>query len=276
MTTPPSEQGAAALAPCPFCGAVGLDFGEGSTFRWITAECTGCGATTGETRIQTFGEGSRDEWLAVARNDAIAAWNRRASLPSSEGAAHQQAQVAAEPVFLVVQHHSLKGKLKPYYGHSLCDVLSVHASEALAEAARSAVEEKFHEEFPGHRTYDFDPMRVWLVQKMDMSVPPPEQSSAAPVVEPGAQAGREATVFWFMRDNHTFRRLTGQPEDMVAQALEEFDAGYSGGSIFARPNPTGMAVHAQGPELREKFAKAALIFIEAHAARATQGDRNGS
>lgn len=85
MTTP-TEQGAAAPLPCPFCGAVGLDFGEGSTFRWITAACGGCGATTGETRIQTFGEGSRDEWLADARNDAIAAWNRRASLPSSEGA----------------------------------------------------------------------------------------------------------------------------------------------------------------------------------------------
>lgn len=68
------------LLPCPFCGYVGLDFGEGSTFRWITAECGGCGASTGETRIQTFGEGTREEWMADAKADAIASWNRRAPL----------------------------------------------------------------------------------------------------------------------------------------------------------------------------------------------------
>jgi hypothetical protein len=73
-----AQQGQDAL-PCPFCGAVGLEFGQGSTFRWITAECAGCGATTGETRIQTFGEGTREEWLTDARQDAIKAWNTRAA-----------------------------------------------------------------------------------------------------------------------------------------------------------------------------------------------------
>lgn len=63
--------------PCPFCGHVGLDFAEGSTFRWIVASCEGCGASLAETRIQTLGEGTKDEWMAEAKADAIAAWNRR-------------------------------------------------------------------------------------------------------------------------------------------------------------------------------------------------------
>lgn len=76
------------LKPCPFCGHVGLDFAEGSTFRWIVASCGGCGATTGETRIQTLGQGTRDEWMTEARSDAIAAWNRRASQASAQPADH--------------------------------------------------------------------------------------------------------------------------------------------------------------------------------------------
>jgi hypothetical protein len=68
--------------PCPFCGHVGLDFREGTTFRWIVAECSGCGASRGETRIQTLGEGTKDEWMADAREDAIREWNRRAALRS--------------------------------------------------------------------------------------------------------------------------------------------------------------------------------------------------
>lgn len=63
--------------PCPFCGHVGLDFAEGSTFRWIVASCGGCGVSLAETRIQTLGEGTKDEWMAEAKADAIAAWNRR-------------------------------------------------------------------------------------------------------------------------------------------------------------------------------------------------------
>lgn len=69
--------------PCPFCGHVGLEFKEGSTFRWIIAECGGCGASRGETRIQTFGEGTRDEWMADVQADAIQEWNTRAILASA-------------------------------------------------------------------------------------------------------------------------------------------------------------------------------------------------
>jgi Lar family restriction alleviation protein len=56
------------LLPCPFCGHVGLDFDDenGSTFRWAKAECSGCGASTGEVR-------KHEDW----KQDAIEAWNRR-------------------------------------------------------------------------------------------------------------------------------------------------------------------------------------------------------
>ena len=63
--------------PCPFCGHTGLDFREGTTFRWIVAECGGCGVTCGETRIQTLGEGTKDEWMQQAQQDAIEVWNTR-------------------------------------------------------------------------------------------------------------------------------------------------------------------------------------------------------
>lgn len=78
---------------CPFCGHVGLDFAEGSTFRWIVGSCGGCAATRGETRIQTLGQGTKEEWVAVAQADAIAEWNRRATpapgAPGQEAAAVQ-------------------------------------------------------------------------------------------------------------------------------------------------------------------------------------------
>lgn len=63
------------LKPCPFCGNVGLDFSEGSTFRWMIADCQHCGGSAGETRMGDSWEESEER--------AIAAWNRRASLPEA-------------------------------------------------------------------------------------------------------------------------------------------------------------------------------------------------
>lgn len=78
----PTTRAAVEVLPCPFCGHAVLDFREGSTFRWIVAECTGCGASRGETRIQTLGQGTKEEWMADAQEDAIREWNRRAALRS--------------------------------------------------------------------------------------------------------------------------------------------------------------------------------------------------
>ncbi len=50
--------------PCPFCGAVGLDYLGGSSFRWRMAECVGCGASLGDHRTDEA---------------CLEAWNRRAA-----------------------------------------------------------------------------------------------------------------------------------------------------------------------------------------------------
>ena len=59
-----------ALLPCPFCGHVGLDLQEGSTFRWLAYSCKGCGMGT-ETRVQTLGNGTPEEWRKRAE---LVAW----------------------------------------------------------------------------------------------------------------------------------------------------------------------------------------------------------
>ena len=87
MTDPVKE-----ALPCPFCGHTGLDFTEGSTFRWLAYSCGGCGIGS-ETRRQSLGEGTQAQWQAKAEADAIAEWNKRTTLhPDTEPAA----QVAAE------------------------------------------------------------------------------------------------------------------------------------------------------------------------------------
>ena len=62
--------------PCPFCGHVGVTHNEGSTFRWMTTECNGCGAQCGEERIDTL---SKDQGTAIeqAKEAAIKTWNTR-------------------------------------------------------------------------------------------------------------------------------------------------------------------------------------------------------
>ena len=72
------------IKPCPFCGHVGLEFREGSTFRWILPECGGCGATRGEVRVQTLGSGTQEQWKERAIQDAITEWNTRAEIGKSK------------------------------------------------------------------------------------------------------------------------------------------------------------------------------------------------
>ena len=51
-----------------------------------------------------------------------------------------------------------------------------------------------------------------------------------------AQPEPEEVKWWFMRDNHTFRRLTGTVDEMVGAIAEEIGAGYTSGSLFSRPD----------------------------------------
>lgn len=70
--------------PCPFCGHTGIEIFEGSTFRWMVAECIECGARCGEIRVQTLGEGNPKLWDAQARVDTLAAWNTRVTVRENE------------------------------------------------------------------------------------------------------------------------------------------------------------------------------------------------
>jgi hypothetical protein len=72
---------------------------------------------------------------------------------------------------------------------------------------------------------------------------------------------REQRKFWYMRDNHTFRPLSGTPKEMVAQCLEEFDAGFTFGMLCF--DPKGPNVHASGKEHRSEFEAAALEALRA-------------
>jgi len=63
--------------PCPFCGHVGLSHNEGSTFRWLMTECSGCGAQCGEERINTMSM-ERSAAIEQAKEAAIVTWNTRA------------------------------------------------------------------------------------------------------------------------------------------------------------------------------------------------------
>lgn len=90
--------------PCPFCGYVGLDFSEqGSTFRWGTASCEGCGATVGETR-------KHEDW----HRDAIEAWNRRATPtrvePVKEADVSAIRDAALEEAAKAVEKHDKTGR----------------------------------------------------------------------------------------------------------------------------------------------------------------------
>jgi hypothetical protein len=63
-----------------------------------------------------------------------------------------------------------------------------------------------------------------------------------------------------MRDNHTFRSLTGGPEEMVAQALAEFDAGWTSGMLCS--NARQITVRARGRAHQAEFARSALAALQ--------------
>lgn len=70
----PMTEGLDPLVGCPFCGAnSGYTLGDGSTFRWWTVLCAGCGAGVAECRSDNrtkLDAPKPDKWAA-----ADAAWN---------------------------------------------------------------------------------------------------------------------------------------------------------------------------------------------------------
>lgn len=62
---------------CPFCGNGCLSIAEGSTFRYRRIDCPECLAHGPEIRVQTTGDGSKEQWEAQAESEAIKEWNTR-------------------------------------------------------------------------------------------------------------------------------------------------------------------------------------------------------
>lgn len=79
--------------PCPFCGHVGLSHREGSTFRWLSTECNGCGAQCGEERINTMTM-ERSAAVEQAKEAAIKTWNTRVALLPPQQQAEPMTEVA--------------------------------------------------------------------------------------------------------------------------------------------------------------------------------------
>ena len=92
--------------PCPFCGHVGLEFREGSSFRWLLASCGSCGASCGETRIQTTGNGNPLEWADAAKTDAVKQWNERAPATAPPTAAWHDAPTEPGLWFNSINHYA--------------------------------------------------------------------------------------------------------------------------------------------------------------------------
>lgn len=89
------------LLPCPFCGHVGLDFAEGETFRWMLPSCSGCGASCGDVRVQTMGEGTKEQWWEAAKLSAIKEWNTRAQVTAApQEGVHPNAKTWPERIWL--------------------------------------------------------------------------------------------------------------------------------------------------------------------------------
>ena len=68
------------IKPCPFCGYVGINVHEASTFRWVVAECNYCGAQCGEVRRDTIKPSTKEEGEALALTE----WNTRNNLTTEQ------------------------------------------------------------------------------------------------------------------------------------------------------------------------------------------------
>lgn len=63
-----------------------------------------------------------------------------------------------------------------------------------------------------------------------------------------------AQIFYYMRDNHTFKRLETNEAIALAQIEHEFDLGWTGGMLCSEDNT--IFVHAHGRKKRGEFLAA--------------------
>ena len=67
---------------------------------------------------------------------------------------------------------------------------------------------------------------------------------------------------YYMRDNHLFVKIPCDPDAAECLLREEFDEGYTHGSLFCREQPGEFVLHAHGSENLEGFIEEARKLIE--------------
>lgn len=68
-------------------------------------------------------------------------------------------------------------------------------------------------------------------------------------------------AIYYMRDNHTFKRLHPVPTIAVMQVAREFDDGWTHGALLCREQ--NVEVHAQGAKGRGRFiSECATVLAE--------------
>lgn len=69
-------------------------------------------------------------------------------------------------------------------------------------------------------------------------------------------------VWYYMRDNHTFRRLQGDRNDVIITLFEEFADGHSYGSVFSKTKGyEDVGIHAHGKDTFFEFCQSVLLEV---------------
>ena len=66
---------------------------------------------------------------------------------------------------------------------------------------------------------------------------------------------------WYMRDNHTFRKLSSNINEALAQIKEEMDDGYTFGSLCAEDKSIPM-LHARGSKELPSYLAECVKWFE--------------
>jgi len=119
-SAPVQEPVAGQPLPCPFCGHIGLDFGDGETYRWGIASCGGCGASCTDVRREYPDQG---QW----HTEAIAEWNKRSP--------------AAQPATVQPSHEALMAGYKVACAFGVYESQAFNLAEKMFAAMKSAAPE---------------------------------------------------------------------------------------------------------------------------------------
>ena len=77
---------------------------------------------------------------------------------------------------------------------------------------------------------------------------------------------------WYMRDNHTFRRLSEDPEEAAGQIKGEWDDGYTSGMLCTNRKPAPKGIHADYRGGWPKFRREIITWYAEVQRRAEEPD----